>query len=52
MRSMGLCNRLKSEAEWKDNLLGEVSSKIFTGDIGPYESPTRGTRRGVVRTSA
>ncbi|WP_419847326.1 hypothetical protein [Candidatus Poriferisocius sp.] len=37
------------EAAWKDDLLGEVSSKIFKGDIGPYEAPPRGTRRRELR---
>ena len=30
------------EAPWKDQLLGEASSKIFEGDIGPYQPPPRG----------
>ncbi len=33
------------EAPWKDQLLGEASSKIFEGDIGPYEPSLRSTRR-------
>ena len=33
------------EAPWKDQLLGEASSKLFEGDIGPYEPSFRGTRR-------
>ncbi len=33
------------EAPWKDKLLEEASSKIFKGDIGPYEPSYRSTRR-------
>ena len=30
---------------WKDGLIGQVSERIFQGDIGPYTPPSRRARR-------